>query len=160
VSEKITKSSQIEARNVRLVLPRGEGSNIVPKEEALRMAEAEGLDLILVQDDGPMPVLKVCDQNKIEYEKQKKQKNSCPCKFKTVQIGLHTQQHDLERFAKKAEDFVSEGHHVVVKMEVKGRDRTFRDLIRQQFEGFLKMIPSAKPQRISEAGKTYTQVIS
>jgi translation initiation factor IF-3 len=160
VPEKITKASQIEARNVRLVLPRGEGSNIVPKEEAIRLAEAEGLDLIVVQDDGPMPVVKICDQNKVEYEKQKRQKNSCPCKYKTVQIGLHTQQHDLERFAKQADDFVGEGHHVVVKMDVKGRDRQHRDLIRQQFESFLKMIPSAKPGRLSEAGKSYVQAIS
>jgi translation initiation factor IF-3 len=160
VPEKITKASQIEARNVRMILPKGEGSIIIPKEEAIRMAETDDLDLILVQDDGPMPVVKICDQNKIEYEKIKRQKNSCPCKHKTVQIGLHTQQHDLERFARNAEEFVADGHHVVVKMDVKGRDRQHKDLIRQQFENFMKMVPSAKPQHLSEMGKSYSQAIS
>ena len=157
---KITNASQIDARNVRMVLPRGEGAVIVPKEEAVRMAEAEGLDLILVQDDGPMPVVKVCDQNKVDYNRQKRQKGGGGAKNKTVQIGLHTQQHDLERFARHAEDFIQEGHHVLVKMDVKGRDRQFRDLIRKQFEDFLKMVPSAKPQRLCEAGKSYTQSVS
>ena len=157
---KIVSASQIEARNVRLVRSKGEPSVIIPKEDAIRMAEGDGLDLILVSDDGPMPVVKICDQNKIEYEKQKRKKNSCTCKSKIVQIGLHTQQHDLERFARKASEFIEDGHHVVVKMEVRGRDRMFKDLIRKQFEDFLKMIPGAKPKNLSEMGKTYTQVIS
>lgn len=157
---KITSASQIEARNVRMVLPRGEGSVVVPKEEAIRRAEQETMDLLLVQDDGPMPVVKVCDQNKVQYEKQKRQKNNCNVKRKTVQIGLHTQAHDLERFARQAEEFISEGHHVLVKMDVKGRDRMFGELIRKQFEDFLRLVPSAKPQRLVESGKSYTQSIS
>lgn len=155
----IERASQIEARNVRVVSPDGETS-IVPKEEAIRMAEASGLDLLLVQDAGPMPVVKICDQGKIEYEKQKKQKGGSHCKNKTVQIGLHTQQHDLERLAKKAQEFISEGHHVMVKMDVKGRDRSFKDLIKQQFDKFVSMVPGANPSRVGEAGRSFTQAIS
>lgn len=155
----IKDQSQIKARNVRLVLDTG--NVIIDKIEALNRAQAEGIDLVLVQD-GDLPVVKFCDFNKIEYDKQKNIKHNKPKKSKQVHIGPHTQRFDLERFAQQASEFVKEGHSVSVRMEVKGRDRMFVDLIRQKMEEFVGLVVDAKPGRLvrSDDGKYYTQTLN
>lgn len=151
--------SQIKARKVRLVL---ESSNVImEKAEALAKATAEQMDLILVQD-GEIPVVKLADFTKLEYEKQKAIKANHPKKPKTVQIGPYTQEADLYRLADKAKEFIEEGHPVNVKLEVRGREKGFRDIILQQMAKFVARIPCSKPGKVSvsEDGKTYSQSLT
>ena len=144
----IKTPTEIKAGKVRLVLP--EGHVVVDKMEATRRAETEGLDLVLVQD-GEVPVVKLCDFRKIEYQKQKSIKNQHSKKAKQVSIGPHTQDHDLQRLAKQASEFLAAGHPTSIRMEVKGRDRTFKDLLRKRMEMFSGLIGNAKPGRITES---------
>ena len=152
----IKDASQIRSRHVRLVLP--DGPIIIDKTEALAKAAADELDMVMVQD-GDLPVVKLVNFAKLEYEKQKNVGGNHAKKPKQVQIGPHTQEHDLKRFAAKAEEFIKEGHPVSVRMDVRGRDRSFRDLLRQRMSAFVVMVPSAKPGRlsVSDDGSAYTQ---
>ena len=129
------------------------------KAAAWEKASALELDMILVQD-GNVPVIKVCDLNKLEYEKQKGQKFNKPKKAKCVKIGPHTQEYDLQRLAKQAGEFIAEGHHVTIEMDVRGRDRMFKDLIKGQFEKFVARVEGAKPGPLSCGERTYTQSLS
>jgi len=155
----IKDQSQLKARNVRLILPTG--NVIIDKIEALNRATADGIDLFLVQD-GDLPVVKFCDYAKIEYDKQKNIKHNKPKKSKQVHIGPHTQQYDLQRFAQQATEFINEGHSVSVRMEVRGRDRSFVDLIKQKMAEFVGMVVGAKPGRLvrSDDGQFYTQSLN
>jgi translation initiation factor IF-3 len=140
--------TDIKAAKVRLVLP--EGHVVVDKTEATQRAEAEGLDLVLVQE-GEVPVVKLCDFRKLEYQKQKSVKLQHSKKAKQVSIGPHTHEHDLQRLAKQASEFLADGHPTSIRMEVKGRDRMFKDLLRQRMEMFAALIGNAKPGRITES---------
>lgn len=155
----IKEASQIKSEKVRLVLT--EGSIIVDKAEALKRALTEEKDLVLVAEGDPA-VVKMVDFTKVEYEKQKSQKGNKSKKNKTIQIGPHTQEHDLVRFAKQAAQFIEEGHTVSVRLEVRGRDKGFRELIAGHMKSFVAKIPCAKPGRlnISEDGSTYTQTLN
>jgi translation initiation factor IF-3 len=155
----IKDASQLKSKKVRLILP--DGPVIIDKFDALTKALTDGLDLILVQD-GDLPVVKLVDFAKLEYEQQKAQKNNKPKKPKTIQIGPHTQEFDLKRFALQAVKFMSEGHPTSLKMEVRGRDKAFRDLLTNRMTQFIALIPNAKPGRlsISEDGSTYSQSLN
>lgn len=153
----IKDAAQIRSGHVRLI--RETGHVIVGPGEALSMAMQDGLDLVLVQD-GEIPVVKICDFAKIEYEKQKNIKHNRPKKTKCVQIGPHTHDNDLQRLAQKAEEFIQEGHTVILKMEVRGRDKLFKDQIRKKMDDFAAMVKGAKPGSLGEAGSTYTRALS
>lgn len=152
----IKDASQIKSRKVRLVLP--EGNVIIEVKEALTRATAEEKDLVLVADGDPA-VVKLVDFAKLEYEKEKVQKGSRPKKPKQVCIGPHTQEHDLKRIALQAASFIEEGHPVSLRLEVRGRDKGFRDIIVKHINNFVAMIPCAKPGKIniSEDSSQYTQ---
>ena len=66
----------------------------------------------------------------------------------------------MDRMAKQAKDFIEEGHHVIVKMEVHGRDKSFKDIIEGQFKKFVALVPNAKASRITGGPSTYTQTLS
>lgn len=152
----IKDATQLKSRKVRLILPTG--NVVIDKTEAILKASTDGMDLVLVQD-GDIPVVKLVDFTKLEYEKEKGQKHNKPRKPKTIQIGPHTQEYDLKRFADKAVEFIKEGHPTSVRLEVRGRDRSFREQIMQKMEQFIAMIPCAKPGKISvaEDGSAYSQ---
>ena len=152
----IKSPAEIKASQVRLVLP--EGHIIVETQEAIRRAAAEEMDLVLVQE-GEIPVVKLTDYNKLEYQKQKNTHPNHVKKPKQVTFGPHTQEYDLARLAKRASGFISDGHPTSVRLEVKGRDRMFRDLILKKIEDFTKLVTNAKPGRISisERGDVYHQ---
>ena len=155
----ITDASQIKARNVRLILP--EGNVIMDKNDALAKASADGMDLVLVQE-GDLPVVKLVDYVKLEYDREKNTKTNRPKKPKTIQIGPHTQEYDLKRFAIQAVEFIKEGHPTSVRLEVKGRDKTHRDIITKQIQDFVVLVSCAKPGKlhISEDGSSYSQSLN
>lgn len=151
--------TEISKQNVRLILP--EGNVIISKADAFAKALEAGLDLVLVQD-GDIPVVKMTDFTKLEYEKTKTVKGGKSKKPKQIQIGPRTQEYDLKRFAAKAAEFIEEGHPVSLKLEVHGRDKGFRDINIQQMKNFVALVPNAKPGSvsISEDGKSYTQSLT
>lgn len=138
-----------------------DGVVIIDKMEAIKRSIQEGLDLVLVQD-GDIPVVKICDANKIQYSKQKSTHVNKPKKVKHVQIGPHTAEHDLGRLAVNAKEFMEDGHPVVLQMTVRGRDRMFIDLIEKQIGDFVKRIPNCKLGKLtrSDDGGTFTQSLT
>ena len=157
----IQSLTDIKAVKVRLVL--AGGHVVVDKTDAIKRAEEEGLDLVLVQE-GEVPVVKLCDFRKLEYQKQKSTKMQHSKKAKQVSIGPHTQEHDLQRLAKQASEFLAAGHPTSIRMEVKGRDRMFKDILRQRMEMFASLITNAKRGRMTESEQrnclTYCQPLA
>ena len=146
--------AQIGSNQVRIISP--EGAVIISKTDAFNRAISEGQDLVLVQD-GSIPVVKLVNYEKIEYEKQKQSKQHSK-KAKTVKIGPHTQEHDLKRLAIQAMGFLKDGHPTTLRLDVHGRDRSFRDLIMKKIQDFAALVPCAKPGKVSvnDDGSAYT----
>jgi translation initiation factor IF-3 len=155
----IKEASQIEGRNVRLILPTG--NVIMDKTDAINKALAEELDLVLVQE-GEIPVVKLVNYDKLEYDKQKNVKANKAPKAKQVRFGPHTQDYDLKRFAIQASGFISDGHPTTVKVEIKGRNKAFQQLIKEKIAAFVAMVPNAKPGKMSvnEEGSEYLQPLN
>jgi translation initiation factor IF-3 len=107
---------------VRLV---GEGSNeIVPTEMALRQADEQGLDLVIVSDKSDPPVVRIQDYKKLEYEKKKaKATQGRTSELKEIQLKVNISDHDLETKISAIRRFLERGDKVKVTVRLKGRER-------------------------------------
>jgi translation initiation factor IF-3 len=115
---------------VRLV---GENVNVdvYTVEEARKIAEAQGLDLVEISPKADPPVCKVIDYSKFKYEQKKKQKEIKAKAQKTVvkeiRFGPNTDDHDFDFKLKHAINFLKEGAKVKAYVHFVGRTIVFKE---------------------------------
>ncbi|MBI3883416.1 MAG: translation initiation factor IF-3 [Sphingobacteriales bacterium] len=132
------KEQQQEHRTnqmIRVVEVRLVGENIEPgvyaTADALKMAQAQELDLVEISPAAVPPVCKIIDYNKFLYDKKKKEKemkaNSKTSEVKEVRFTPNTDDHDFEFKCKHAEKFLMEGDKVKAHVQFKGRAIMFKE---------------------------------
>jgi translation initiation factor IF-3 len=125
----------------------GQQIGVMPKEEALKLAQEKGLDLIEVAPMAKPPVARIMDYGKYLYREEKEERKQKAKQrkdiLKTIRISLSTGLNDLKIKAGKVDDFLNEGLKVQIELLLKGRakyQKTFADLGKQKIEDFLKLI--------------------
>lgn len=138
--------------SVRIV---GEGieSRVVPIAEARRVAEDMGLDLVDLGGKQEIPVLKVCNYEKMVYEMKKAaKKNKHTTKpLKDIQLSVNIAKHDMETKANNARRFLEDGSRVRVTLTMKGRELARREENKKSILEFIVMledvaVPEAAPR--------------
>lgn len=104
---------------------------IYPIEEALRMAEEKGLDLVEISASAAPPVCRIIEYKKFLYDLKKKQKEikakQAVIEMKEIRFGPNTDEHDLNFKLKHARRFLEEGHKVKAFVFFKGRTIVFKE---------------------------------
>lgn len=137
---------QIRAKEVRVVGAEGENLGVLPLSEAIARAEEAGLDLIEISPNAVPPVAKIMEYGKFQYEAQKKRREikakSHTTETKSVQVKIGTGDHDMQLKARKAAEWLSEGHRVKVDLFLWGRYKYMEfNFLKERLERFLKLIP-------------------
>jgi translation initiation factor IF-3 len=118
-------------------------------QEALRLAEEAGLDLVEIVPGSTPPVCKVVDYQKFLYEKKKKEKEAKARASKSVtkeiRFGPHTDEHDFNFKVKHAIKFLSEGAKVKAFVHFRGRQMAYKE------QGEILLLRFA--QELEEVGK-------
>jgi translation initiation factor IF-3 len=118
---------QIKAPEVRVIGPEGENFGVMRVGDALLKAHELGLDLIEISPNALPPVAKIADYGKFSYEENKKQKiaksKAHVIEVKTLQVKIGTGEHDLELKAKKASEWLKEGHRIKIDLFLPGRSK-------------------------------------
>lgn len=100
-------------------------------QEALKIAQAQELDLVEISPTADPPVCKVIDYNKFLYDKKKKEKEikakSKATEIKEIRFTPNTDDHDFDFKSKHAEGFLKEGNKVKAYVQFKGRAIQFQD---------------------------------
>ncbi|MES2881771.1 MAG: translation initiation factor IF-3 [Bacteroidota bacterium] len=120
----------IRVPQVRLV-----GDNVTigvyPTQEAMKMAQAQELDLVEISPQADPPVCKIIDYNKFLYDKKKKEKEmkakAKTTEMKEIRFTPNTDDHDFDFKSKHAEGFLKEGNKVKAYVQFKGRAIMFKD---------------------------------
>ena len=125
-TERIRINREIRAPKLRVIGAEGENLGVIDADEALRKAQEAGLDLIEISPNAVPPVAKIMDYGKFQYE-QKKRESAARAKVKVsetkeVQIKVGTGENDMRLKAKKAAEWLAEGHRVRVELIVHRRD--------------------------------------
>ncbi len=120
----------IKVAEVRLV-----GENVEPgifaTADALKISQAQQLDLVEISPGANPPVCKIIDYNKFLYEEKKKKKEmkakSKTSEVKEIRFTPNTDDHDFEFKVKHAEKFLSDGDKVKAHVQFKGRAIMFKE---------------------------------
>lgn len=137
---------QITAPELRVIGAEGENVGVISLQEALQRAHDAGLDLIEISPKANPPVAKIMDYGKFQYDENKKQKSSKArvviTEVKTLQVKIGTGEHDLELKAKKASEWLKEGHKIKVDLFLPGRAKYLdQNFLKERLERILKLIP-------------------
>ncbi len=77
----------IRVPEIRLIDHEGDNHGVVRPEDAIRMAEEVGLDLVEISPNANPPVCKIMDFGKFKYETQKKA-NEAKKKQKVIEVKV------------------------------------------------------------------------
>ncbi len=149
-------NNNIRADEVRLIGPEGENFGVVPTREAINKALDQGLDLVEISPNAKPPIAKIVEYGKFLYTENKKQKamksKTHVVEVKSVQIKVGTGEHDLNLKAKKASEWLKEGHRVKINLFLPGRTKYMNvDFLKERMERVFKLIP--EEFRIAEEPK-------
>lgn len=117
-------TDKIRATEVRLI--DGEENSIVPREQAIQMAQQRGLDLIVMSLDSSPPVVRMVDFGKFKFEAEKKareaKKKQHVVEVKEIKMGIRIDQHDYQVKLSHAVKFLQAGNKVKGTIRLKGRE--------------------------------------
>ncbi len=138
-------NNQIRAVEVRVISSTSENLGVFSLKEALEMSQKEGLDLIEISPNANPPIVKVADYGKYKYEQNKKLKKSKAgaktTETKSIQIKIGTGDNDLTLKAKKASEWLGEGHRIKVELFLSGRAKYMPEaFLRERLDRVLHLI--------------------
>ncbi len=122
----------IRVPQVRLIDDAGEMLGVIAIQDALKMSEERGFDLVEVASGANPPVCKMMDFGQFKYEMTKKAKEAKKkqkvIKLKEVKVRPKTDEGDLQTKCNQIRQFIDEGDKVKVSVFFKGRERAHMDL--------------------------------
>ena len=156
MSIKYRTNNSIKAENVRLIGPEGENLGGVATKVAILIAVEFGLDLVEISPKANPPIAKIIDYGKFLYTESKKQKaiksKARTVEVKSLQIKLGTGEHDLNLKAKKASEWLKEGHRVRIDLFLPGRAKYMDEaFLKERLDRVFKLI--TEDFKIAEAPK-------
>jgi translation initiation factor IF-3 len=119
---------------IRLVGPDNEQIGVVETNEALRMAQESGLDLVEVVANSRPPVCKIMDYGKYKYElskkDQKSRSSSKQAELKEIRLGrsVKIDPHDVQIRVDQARRFLLDGHKVQITQRFRGREMMHKEI--------------------------------
>lgn len=128
---------------------------IMSSFEASKIAQEEGVDLILINENATPPIVRIEDYGKFLYDSEKKEKeakkNVHKTQLKEISLSLNIADHDLGIKAKKALEFLEGGDKVKLSLLMKGRQMAMKasgEIVMLKFAHFVEElgIPEALPK--------------
>jgi len=115
-----------------VISPEGENLGEMTREEGLKKAQEQGLDLVVVNQKADPPVAKILELKKFIYEKKKQKQQSLRGKKKKTQelkqlrFKPNIGPHDLEIRLKRAREFLEDGNKIKFIVQFLGRQITHK----------------------------------
>jgi len=118
----------ISAPTLRVLNEEGKQIGILTREEALKKAQEEKLDLVEIAPQAKPPVAKIIDFKKFRYLEEKKEKKGQKTqKTKEVKIRPFIGENDFNFRLKRAQEWLKEGQNVRVTVNFRGREFTQKE---------------------------------
>ena len=134
-------NGKIRAREVRVIGLDGQQLGILQLADAIRQAQAPGVDLVEIAPNAMPPVCRIVDYGKFRYEQAKKDKESKKHqhanKVKEVQLSPQIDPHDFGVKLNHAIDFLCEDMKVKVTLKFRGRELAHKEFGFQQVQRFI-----------------------
>ena len=147
---------QIRSKELRVIDAEGNNYGVMSLHDALLKAEELGQDLIEISPNALPPVAKIMDYGKFQYLENKKAKvaktRAHIIEVKTLQVRIGTGDHDLELKAKKASEWLKEGHRIQINLFLPGRSKYLNEsFLKERLSKILSLI--TEEHRVAEEPK-------
>ncbi len=124
--------------------PNGDNLGKMSSRAANELAANYNLDLFCVAPNANPPVCKILNYGKYRFEQQKseraKKKNSKAVELKETQLHISIGQHDLQTKAKRSKEFLLEGNKVNIRVVLKGREMSHKELGEELLNRFVEIL--------------------
>jgi translation initiation factor IF-3 len=122
----------IRARELRIIGSDGEQLGVKSKSDALQIAEAANLDLVLVSPNANPPVARIMDYGKFRFDQQKRErearKNQKVVSLKEVRLSPSIDENEFQTKLRNARKFLEKGDKVKASIRFKGRAITHKEI--------------------------------
>ena len=133
-------NEDIRDKELRLIGSGGEQLGIMSAEEALRIADEKGLDLVKISPQANPPVCKLMDYGKFRFEQGKREKeakkNQHVVEIKEIRMSPGIDVGDFNTKLKNAQKFLADGNRVKVSVRFRGREMAHTDIGRKLLDRF------------------------
>src|SRR6516225_7628280 len=128
---KYRRNGKSRAREVRVIDEGKRQLGVMPLSEALRLAQAKGLDLLEIVPNALPPVCRIVNYGKFQYEEAKKAKEGhsrhASSRIKELQLTSVIEAHDFNTKLAHAIQFLSEDMKVCIRLRFRGRQRAHKE---------------------------------
>tara|TARA_R110000868_G_scaffold84822_6_gene238998 strand:- start:71425 stop:71925 length:501 start_codon:yes stop_codon:yes gene_type:complete len=135
-------NNQIRAREVRLIDEEGEQAGVVSLDEAIDRAKSLGMDLVEISKGNEVPVCRIMDYGKYQYQLSKKaaaaKKNQKQMQLKEIKFRPGTDEGDYNIKLRKLTTFLEEGNKAKVTLRYRGREMAHQEIGRALLERIKK----------------------
>jgi len=125
-------NEDIRDKEVRLIGAEGEQLGIMSADEALRIADEQGLDLVKISPQATPPVCKLMNYGKFRFEQSKREKeakkNQHVVEIKEIRMSPGIDIGDFNTKLKNAQKFITDGNRVKVSVRFRGREMAHTDI--------------------------------
>ena len=140
-------NNRITAKTVQVINFDGQNMGSMPITQALQIASDAGLDLVEMNANTPVPIVKVMDYGKFKYEQKKRaseaKKNQKTTELKEVWIKPFIEENDLNIKLKKVFEFLGDGNKVKISVMTKGSKKVLargKDAVPELFARILEIV--------------------
>ncbi|MFV0382275.1 MAG: translation initiation factor IF-3 [Breznakia sp.] len=159
-------NEKIRFREVLVVDVNGEQLGVLSRDEALKRAYDQELDLLCVAPKGQPPVCKILDYGRYRFESQKKAKEAKRkqnvVELKPLRLPPNIDIGDFNTKMRHARKWIGEGNKVKLDMRFRGRLITRVDVGREVMNRFINEISdiAVVEKRASMEGNTMSCVLT
>jgi translation initiation factor IF-3 len=129
--DRVRVNEQIRLPQVRLVDAEGGQVGIVAIDQALRMAQEAGLDLVEVAPSAEPPVCRIMDYGKFKFQQAKKtqeaKKKQSQTQVKEIKLRPKIEDHDFGFKMRSVKRFLEEHNRVKITVQFRGREIAYAE---------------------------------
>ena len=140
-------NNRITAKTVQVISADGQNLGVMPIAQALQIASDDGLDLVEMNANAPVPIVKILDYGKFKYEQKKRaseaKKNQKTTGMKDVWVKHFIEENYLNVKMKKVFEFLADGNKVKVSVMTRGDKRVLgrgKDAIPELFARIMELV--------------------
>ncbi len=147
-------NEQIKAPQVRVIDEAGQNLGVMETPSAIRLARERELDLVEVFPKADPPIAKILDYGKFLYQKDKearKQKaKQKKVEIKGIRLSLRISAHDRDVRLNQAKDFLESGDKVKIEIILKGRERQYSSMARENVSQFINSLDQMVSTKVEQ----------